>query len=358
MPDKELTPLSIRLSEDVIVSLKREARRISFEKDKDVSYVDLIRDAVANYVAAVEPKHNREEVIQSISVESVSEPMVGECTDLDWLRDLNEAEWLSLFGLSFNVHLTQAMQGLIEPILESKSLARAILLREDGKKFAYDRDVCGIIHLISRRGAVPDQIQEGDTFLPCTFQIACNPALKIEEILTRDPNSVAKLATAAGTAIAKEENVNFCALIRSAGSSEIIRVPNLDLVRLCAGYDALVQKGLRPNHLIISPTTFLSLSREARRTKGDYDFRNLQDDNSVVGIFNGAEIRANEHVPANEAYFLAIGTKGCGLVQKVRPSVVVSPEPKALRSGFAIWEEIGLFIHDYMVSALVSPTHS
>lgn len=49
----------------------------------------------------------------------------------------------------------------------------------------YERDVAAIAHIISRRGAVPDQIQEGEEILVPTFEIAANPQVRLSEIKAR-----------------------------------------------------------------------------------------------------------------------------------------------------------------------------
>ena len=49
----------------------------------------------------------------------------------------------------------------------------------------YERDVAAIAHVIARRGAVPDQIQEGEEILVPTFEIAANPSVRLSEIKAR-----------------------------------------------------------------------------------------------------------------------------------------------------------------------------
>ena len=47
MPTKtETQPLSLRLEPDLILHLRRIARYQSFERDEDVTYSDLIREAI------------------------------------------------------------------------------------------------------------------------------------------------------------------------------------------------------------------------------------------------------------------------------------------------------------------------
>jgi|GEM_PF-6839332 len=45
-PAKPTTPISIRLENDVLDHLRRMARYESYERDEDVTYSDLIREAV------------------------------------------------------------------------------------------------------------------------------------------------------------------------------------------------------------------------------------------------------------------------------------------------------------------------
>jgi hypothetical protein len=49
----------------------------------------------------------------------------------------------------------------------------------------YERDVAAIAHVVSRRGAVPDQIQEGEEILVPTWEIAANPTIRLSEIKAR-----------------------------------------------------------------------------------------------------------------------------------------------------------------------------
>ena len=49
----------------------------------------------------------------------------------------------------------------------------------------YERDVAAIAWVVSRRGAVPDQIQEGEEVLVPTFEIAANPTVRLSEIKAR-----------------------------------------------------------------------------------------------------------------------------------------------------------------------------
>ena len=67
-------------------------------------------------------------------------------------------------------------------------MGRKLLLVDElpqGALARYERDVSSIAHVISRRGAVPDQIVEGDEVLVQTWEIAANPQVRLSEIKAR-----------------------------------------------------------------------------------------------------------------------------------------------------------------------------
>ena len=69
-----------------------------------------------------------------------------------------------------------------------QAVGRKLLLVDElpqGALARYERDVAAIAHVISRRGAVPDQIQEGEEILVPTFEIAANPTVRLSEIKAR-----------------------------------------------------------------------------------------------------------------------------------------------------------------------------
>ena len=69
-----------------------------------------------------------------------------------------------------------------------QAVGRKLLLVDElpqGALARYERDVAAIAHVIARRGAVPDQIQEGEEILVPTFEIAANPQVRLSEIKAR-----------------------------------------------------------------------------------------------------------------------------------------------------------------------------
>ena len=69
-----------------------------------------------------------------------------------------------------------------------QAVGRKLLLVDElpqGALARYERDVAAIAYVVSRRGAVPDQIQEGEEILVPTFEIAANPQVRLSEIKAR-----------------------------------------------------------------------------------------------------------------------------------------------------------------------------
>ena len=76
------------------------------------------------------------------------------------------------------VALAQAMVEPIRRSLDYQAVGRKLLLVDElpqGALARYERDVAAIAHVVSRRGAVPDQSEEGVAILVPTFEIADHP---------------------------------------------------------------------------------------------------------------------------------------------------------------------------------------
>lgn len=80
---------------------------------------------------------------------------------------------------------------MVEPIrrsLEYQAVGRKLLMVDElpqGALARYERDVASVAHVVARRGAVPDQIQEGEEILVPTFEIAAHPTVRLSEIKAR-----------------------------------------------------------------------------------------------------------------------------------------------------------------------------
>jgi len=117
------------------------------------------------------------------------------------------------------VALAQAMVEPIRRALEYQAVGRKLLMVDElpqGALARYEKDVRSVAHVISRRGAVPDEITEGEEILVPTFEIAVNPQIRISEIKARRFYIVDRAQIKAKEAIQKEEDTNIFAAIRSS----------------------------------------------------------------------------------------------------------------------------------------------
>lgn len=337
-------PITIRLNDNLVHSLKEEARRLSFEKNQDILYTDLIRSAVQEFATKIDKSvlsNNADGiVIEESSIEAFEHLLSG----------LSEDELLTMFGFIRNP-LSIAVQNNTRSIFEAASLPRAILTQDKyqpGK--TYDRNYAGYAYYLSRRGAVPDSVSEGSEFSIPTFQIACSPAVSIDKILSRDIRHFAEVVFKAGIMLAREETANFCGLVGTAAMNrDTIKVDALSLDAVLQGYDLLL-KNVAPRHVVMSPSAYISVSREAAGRFGNWRFGNIRTDNQPVGHFQGADIWLTDR--AQEAvYFIA---DNAGYITEKQPlRTLMHPNPSRLRGDIVMWVEIGMAISaDYLVSSV------
>ncbi len=348
-------PLTIRVDESLVNNLKEEARRLSYEKNKDVLYTDLIREAIEEFTAgSAKIRETMHLLSDSISSSQLIHRNRACSAFNDVVAGKTKDDWLSMFGLISN-SLSDAVQEQVRPILDMLSLPRAIYTKEPyfpGQ--TYERDVCSVVYLISRRAGVPDQIQEGQSYSVPTFQIACAPGVFIDSILNRDTNSLTNLVLKSGASLAKEETANFCALLDYASMGrEPIHVESITLDALSKGYDLLVTYGLTPKHLILSPTTFTKISQEAASRSGNWEFGALKMDNSAVGHYQDAVIRVTDRIYESESAYFVSEDAG-HFIEKRRLTALIHPEPAKLRSTVAMWVEIGMSMSDISATCVTT----
>jgi len=117
------------------------------------------------------------------------------------------------------VALAQAMVEPIRRALEYQAVGRKLLMVDElpqGAYARYEKDVKSTAQVISRRGAVPDNITEGEEILVPTFEIATNPTIRLSEVKARRFFIVDRAQIKAKEAIQKEEDRNIFNAIGAA----------------------------------------------------------------------------------------------------------------------------------------------
>ena len=89
-------PISIRMDDTLVNTLKEEARRLSYEGKKDILYTDLINLSVQNFVLRIEKN--------TIISESDCDVVLDQSAPLSSIlsNEMTEDEWLSMFGFIRN----------------------------------------------------------------------------------------------------------------------------------------------------------------------------------------------------------------------------------------------------------------
>jgi hypothetical protein len=361
-------PISLRLPDEVIEILKKEARKISYEQDKDVSYVDLVRDAVRQYVGNVAPPDKNLDPIQIkvdipntdnirlLLKDAVKNSLGGQkdsSRPFSQFDALSQNEWLRLWGINLDNPLAIEIGDRIEKYVEQESLARNIFALDDVGTRAvsiYERNIASIIYYVSRRGAVPDMICEGESFLPPTFEIASMPSMRLTDIISRRTDMLNQAVSLGTEALVKEEESNSTNLLTEASKESTIKITgDISLSHLEIAFDKALKMGFTPSNVILNMTDQLKLANEASIRKGNWRFNltgNLKDD---AGHFFTAKLRVIERISQHSTFILASPSElGC-FIKRFTPRVLIYPEPSKLRVAAVLWVDIGMFANSSKV---------
>ncbi|MFW6028828.1 MAG: HK97-fold major capsid protein [Halanaerobiales bacterium] len=224
----------------------------------------------------------------------------------------------------------------------------------------YERDVASVAWVVSRRGAVPDQIQEGEEVIVPTFEIAANPTVRLSEIKARRYYIVDRAQIKAKEAIQKEEDTNiFNALLSAAENAdggegqEVFdeggNVTPADLneaFRLVERHDLVVAK------IVCHANQYANI----RMFGNDLFDEATQRQVITTGLFGHlftADIHVSSRMP--EDYVVVVASPETVGAFPIRQDITVMPadDPKKLRLGWVIYEEVGIVVmNDYAVAKI------
>ena len=259
---------------------------------------------------------------------------------------------------------TALAQAMVEPIrrsLEYQAVGRKLLMVDElpqGALARYERDVASIAHVVSRRGAVPDQIQEGEEILVPTFEIAANPTVRLSEIKARRFYIVDRAQIKAKEAIQKEEDTNiFNALIaaadnRNSGEQVVQNIGTLTVAQLNTAFRLIEQHDLVAAKIVMHANQYAAI-----RTFGkDFYDEATQREIITTGLY-GHLWTADIHVSSRmdkDTVLVVASPENVGAFP-IRQDITVLPadDPKKLRLGWVIYEEIGIVVvNDYAISKI------
>ena len=257
------------------------------------------------------------------------------------------------------VALAQAMVEPIRRSLEYQAVGRKLLMVDElpqGALPRYERDVAAVAYIVSRRGAVPDQIVAGEEVLVPTFAIAANPTVRISEIKARRFYIVDRAQIKAKEAIQKEEDSNiFAALLFAAdnrGDQVVWNVGSLSVASLNTAYRLIEQHDLVTAKVVMHANQYATIRAFGKDFYDEATTREILS-TGLFGHLWTADIHVSSRMDANTV--LAVANPENVGAFPIRQDITVLPadDPKKLRLGWVVYEEVGIaIINDYAISKI------
>lgn len=259
------------------------------------------------------------------------------------------------------VALAQAMVEPIRRALEYQAVGRKLLMVDElpqGALARYEKDVRATATVISRRGGVPDQIVEGEEILVPTFEIATNPTIRISEVKARRFYIVDRAQIKAKEAIQKEEDTNIFNAIDAAvpGANTVISTGGaLSVSALNQAFATIEQHDLTVGKVVCHALRYADIRNWGKTV---YD-EATQKEVLTTGLFGHiwtADIHVSSRVPTTTVFILAPAEYVGAFPVRQDITVLPADDPKKLRLGWVIYEEIGIVIINDYATAKVTVT--
>jgi hypothetical protein len=251
-------------------------------------------------------------------------------------------------------------QSMVEPIrrsLEYQAVGRKLLMVDElpqGALARYERDVAAVAHIVARRGAVPDMITEGEEILVPTFEIAAYPTIRLSEIKARRFYIVDRAQIKAKEAIQKEEDTNIFNALHAAvdARGQEVTAPGsgLDGASLNEAFRMIEQHDLVATKIVMHANQYAAVRTFGKEFFDEATTREILT-TGLYGHLWTADIHVSSRMDPNKVLIVASpDTVGAF---PIRQDITVLPadDPKKLRLGWVIYEEVGIVIvNDYAVS--------
>ena len=254
------------------------------------------------------------------------------------------------------VALAQAMVEPIRRALEYQAVGRKLLMVDElpqGALARYERDVHSVAHVISRRGAVPDEIQEGEEVLVPTFEIAVNPQVRLSEIKARRFYIVDRAQIKAKEAIQKEEDTNiFNALLASVTAAHTVIATGgaLTLTALNQAFATVESHDLTVGKIVMHAQRYADVRNFGKTVYDEATQREVLT-SGLFGHLWTADIHVSSRMPTTTVMLLAPSDYVGAFPIRQDITVLPADDPKKLRLGWVIYEEVGIVvINDYAIA--------
>lgn len=254
------------------------------------------------------------------------------------------------------VVLSQAMVEPIRRALEYQAVGRKLLMVDElpqGALARYEKDVRAVAYVISRRGAVPDMIIEGEEILVPTFEIATNPTVRISEVKARRFYIVDRAQIKAKEAIQKEEDTNIFNAINAAvpADNQITSTGGqLSVSALNQAFAVIEQHDLTVGKIVCHAFRYADIRNWGQSVFDQATTKEVL----TTGLFGHlwtADIHVSSRVTPEYVFVLAPAEYVGAFPVRQDITVLPADDPKVLRLGWVVYEEVGIVIvNDYAIA--------
>lgn len=256
------------------------------------------------------------------------------------------------------VALAQAMVEPIRRALEYQAIGRKLLMVDElpqGALARYERDVRSTAIILSRRGGVPEEIHEGEEVVVPTFEIAVHPTIRLSEIKARRFYIVDRAQIKAKEAIQKEEDTNiFTALLASVDAAHTVVATGgaLTLTALNQAFATIEAHDLTVAKIVMHAQRYADVRGFGKTVYDEATQREVLTSGLFGHLFT-ADIHVSSRMPITTVLLLAPADYVGAFPIRQDITVIPADDPRKLRLGWVIFEEIGIvIINNYAVARI------
>ena len=256
---------------------------------------------------------------------------------------------------------TALAQAMVEPIKTSlmyQAIARKLLMVDEllqGQLARYERDVATKSYVIPKRGSVPSAEIEAEEILVPTIEIAANPTIRLNEVRQRRFYIVDRAQVRAKDSLQRQEDVETFKVLNAAvpAAQSISVAGTLQPENVNLALTLIEEHELIGAKIVVHPQRY----KDIRTWGKDFYDEATQRDILMTGLYGhlySADIHVSTMVPKNAVYVLAPAQFVGALPVRQDITVLPADDPKRLRLGWVIYEEIGFaVINDYAISRVL-----
>jgi len=251
-------------------------------------------------------------------------------------------------------------QAMVEPIkiaLEYQAVGRKLLMTDElpqGALARYERDIAVKSWVLGKRGAVPDSFVETEELLVPTFEIVTNPTIRLSEVKARRFYIVDRAQMKAKEAIQREEDTNIFNTIEAAvpAAHTVAIAGNLTVSALATAFAEIESHDLTVYKIVMHPQQYKDVRNFGKNVYDEATTREVL----MSGLFGHlwtADIHVSTRVPEGKVFVLAPGEYVGAFPVRQDISVLPADDPKELRLGWVIYEEVGVTVINDYATAMV-----